>query len=123
MELTQARTIVKNLAEGIDPITGEVFPPDSPYNHPSVIRALFTVHRYSQVPKTRMSIDERRQKNLELGRPRNTGLPWSEEDRSRVASGFQSQQTIGELASTLGRSRSAIHAELIKQGLVEPVAV
>jgi hypothetical protein len=123
MELSEARTIVKALAEGVDPNTGEVFDTDSPYNQPRVIRALFTVHRYSHIPRTRMSPDEKRQRNLELGRPRNAGLPWTEEDRTRVASSFGDGKTIEELARALDRSRAAIHAELIRQGLVSPTPV
>ena len=123
MELSEARTIVKTLAEGVDPVTGEVFQADSPYNHPRVIRALFTVHSYALGPRPKMSPEERRRQNLELGRPTNAGLPWSDADRSRVATGFQKGETLEELAAALERSRTAIHAELIRQGLVEPVAV
>jgi hypothetical protein len=45
MELITARQIVETLARGIHPVTGEAMPPDSPYNQPVVIRALFTVAR------------------------------------------------------------------------------
>jgi hypothetical protein len=123
MELSEARAIVKTLAEGVDPVTGEVFEADSPYNRSRVIRALFTVHRYAHVPGSKMSPDERRQRNLELGRPKNAGLRWTEEDRSTVASGFGDGRTIEGLARELDRSRAAIHAELIRQGLVSPTPV
>ncbi|KQR67233.1 hypothetical protein ASF92_16110 [Pedobacter sp. Leaf176] len=33
--------ILQAQAAGTDPITGEVFPADSPYNQPEIIRALF----------------------------------------------------------------------------------
>ena len=33
--------ILQALAPGTDPITGEVFPTDSPYIQPAIIRALF----------------------------------------------------------------------------------
>jgi hypothetical protein len=123
MELSEARIIVKTLAQGVDPMTGEVFAPDSPYNHPRVIRALFTVHSHAHVPKSKMSPDERRQQNVELGRPRNAGLPWSHEDRELVASRFRDGTTMEELAGALERSRTAIYAELVRQGLVDPVAI
>lgn len=42
MELSAALDILRRLAEGIDPATGEVYPSDSPYQQPQVIRALFT---------------------------------------------------------------------------------
>lgn len=37
----QARNILISLANGINPSNGEHFPPDSPYNNPEIIRALF----------------------------------------------------------------------------------
>jgi hypothetical protein len=121
MELRKAQSIVKTLAQGVDPNTGEVFAPDSPYNEPKIIRALFTVHDFvRQARKPRMSADEKRQENLDLGRPRNYGLPWADDARSQVATGFEDGKTIEELAATLERTRGAIRAELIRQGLVEP---
>jgi hypothetical protein len=122
MELHDARTIVKTLAQGVDPITGEVFTPDSPYNHPQVIRALFTVHQHLRLGRTPIGADERRRLNLEHGRPKNAGLPWTDEGRAQAALGFRNGKSIGELAAALERSRSAIHAELIRQELVASVA-
>jgi hypothetical protein len=121
MEIRKAQSIVKTLAQGVDPNTGEVFAPDSPYNQPKVIRALFTVHDFvRQARKPRMSAGEKRQENLDLGRPGNYGLPWKNDDRSQVATGFEEGKTIEELATTLERTQGAIRAELIRQGLVEP---
>lgn len=42
MQAVEAKRIIEALATGIDPITGEVLPDDSPVNEPQVIRALFT---------------------------------------------------------------------------------
>ena len=121
MELTQTRHIVKTLAQGVHPSTGEVFPPESPYNDPEVIRALFSILEFVRQSKTpRKSIEERRQQNLDIGRPRNSGLPWTEEDRAIVRSGFQEGKTIEKLAAELDRSTSAIVAEVIRQDLVPP---
>lgn len=121
MEIREAQSIVKNLAEGVDPNTGEVFAPDSPYNEPRIIRALFTVHDFvRQARKPRMSADEKRQENLDLGRPRNYGMPWTDDARSQVAKGFEDGKTIEELATTHERTQGAIRAELIRQGLLSP---
>jgi len=119
MELTQTRYIVKTLAQGVHPSTGEVFPPESPYNDPEVIRALFSILEIVKQSKTpRKSIEERRQQNLELGRPGNTGLPWTEDDRATVKSGFLDGMTVDKLAANLERSSAAIVAEIIRQDLV-----
>lgn len=121
MELNESRNIVKTLAQGVHPSTGEVFPPGSPYNDPEVIRALFSVLNFvKQAKKPRMSIEERRGQNLELGRPINSGLPWTDEDRAIVSSGFQDGLTIEKLAAELGRSSASIVAEVIRQDLVPP---
>ena len=121
MELIEARTIVKTLAQGINPTTGEVFPPDSPYNDPKIIRALFKIHELAWPPgRSKLSLDERCQRNIDRGMPRNAGLPWSDEDREAVASGFKSGKTIRQLATALERSLTAINSELIRQELISP---
>jgi len=121
MELTESRNIVKTLAQGVHPTTGEAFPPESPYNDPDVIRALFSILEYSRSPKRpRRSIEERRRENLEVGKPGSSGLPWTEEARALVKSGFRDGMTIEKLAASLERSSAAIVAEVIRQDLVPP---
>lgn len=121
MELRKAATIVETLAQGVHPTTGEVFAPDSLYNDPQIIRALFTIHEFFRhAKKPRMTVAEKRRENLEFGRPQNAGLPWSEDDRAAVASGFEEGKTLGELAAAIERSSGAIQAELVRQGLVSP---
>ena len=121
MEIRKAQRIVEILAHGVDPTTGEAFAEDSPYNEALIIRALFTVHEFVRRARTPpMSADERRRENVELGRPRNYGLPWTEDARALVATAFQDGKAIAELAATFERTQGAIHAELIRQGLMEP---
>ena len=122
MGLNEAREIVRALANGIDPTTGEILAPKSPYNDPGVIRALFTIHDSCRLTKRpAKTAEEKQQENIAIGRPKNAGLPWTDEARIAVASGFQEGSTFGELARTLERSTSAIRLELIRQGLVEPL--
>jgi hypothetical protein len=86
-----------------------------------VIRALFTVSDLARPPQNRkLSIDERRRENLDRGMPGNAGLPWTDEARELVATQFKEGKTIEELAEILERTRGAIRAELIKQGLLPP---
>ena len=121
MEIREAQSLVKTLAQGVDPNSGECFAPDSPYNEPNIIRALFTLYDFvRQARKPRITPDERRQENLELGRPRNYGLPWTEDLRAQVAKDFEKGKPVEELAVTLERTQGAIRAELIRQGLLAP---
>ena len=85
------------------------------------IRDSFTVHEFvRRARKPPMSADERRRENIDLGRPRNYGLPWTDDARSEVAKGFEDGKRIEDLAATHERTLGAIHAELIRQGLVSP---
>jgi hypothetical protein len=45
MDISKALRTVRFLADAVNPITGEVFPDDSPYQHPSVIRSLYEAVR------------------------------------------------------------------------------
>jgi len=123
MEIEKAKGIALSLANGIDPITGEVFPDDSPYNHPLVIRALFTIlgNTGTAVKQKKLSIEEKQAQNLANGKPRNSGLPWTEELRQKVAIKFKEGVSIVEIARDFERTEGAIHSELVRQGLIEAV--
>ena len=116
--------IVEALANGIDPITGEILPSESPYNHPDVIRALFTTLDFmknpaKKAPKVKKTPEQKQAENIENGLPRNAGLPWTDEQRADLAQQFSSGEEIKMLAEIHGRTNGAITSELKKQGLIE----
>ena len=41
MDIAKAKEIIRSLADGRDPATGEQFPPNSPYQQADTVRALF----------------------------------------------------------------------------------
>lgn len=124
MDIDSSIKTLQKLANGADPITGEVLPEASPYNHPDVIRAIFSVidavknppKKGKQVKKT---VQEKQAENLESGLPVNAGLPWSDDERSELHQDFAANMPIQDLAAKFGRSQGAISVELKKQGLVE----
>jgi hypothetical protein len=123
MELSEAKKIVISLANGIDPITGELFPNDSPYNHPLVIRALFTIAgtcNHNPPKLNTQSLDDKQLQNLASGKPKNAGMPWTEDLKQEVAALFHAGQPINKIAAYFERTEGAIRAELIHQGLVDP---
>ena len=124
MDVKSAKQIVELLARGIDPVTGELFPDDSPYNHPQIIRALFiaaeNIITDTSNNKGRKTIEEKQQENIQRGRPKNAGLPWTNELKNEVADRFKSGATIKDLASHFERTEGAILSELVRQGLVDP---
>ena len=121
MDIEKAKEIVSSLATGIDPITGEVFENHSPYNHPSVIRALYTVLNHVRIPKkqNKLSIEEKQAQNIAAGKPKNAGLTWTEDLKIEVANLFKQGKTIQELALHFERTEGAILSELVHQGIID----
>ncbi len=122
MEIGPSIEVLKSLASGTDPCTGEVYPTDSPYNQPEVIRALHACVRHIEHPpkKMRRTIEERQAENLARGWPKNAGLPWTEEMRDSLAEDFKSGTAPRDLAKRFERTLGSIAAELQKQGLITP---
>lgn len=111
MELQTARQIIDTLARGVHPVTGECMPPDSPYNEPPVIRALFTVSKALEgVPPARTS---------KTVAP-NTGKVWAAEDDSRLDAGFTAGAELKQLALELGRTPFAVETRLVRMGKLPP---
>jgi len=91
------------VAAGTDPVTGEIFPADSSYNQPEIIRALF------------FAINE-----LEaLAQKGNQGLAWDEQEDQLLSRRFNESIKITELAKLHSRTYGAIKARLIKFGLLQ----
>jgi hypothetical protein len=120
MEQDRALSILKTLADGVDPITGEQFSADSPYQHPDIIRALFwATHTLSGgAVRTQKQTAPRGE-----GAPVNAGKPWSEEEDAHLGKAFDAGKPIEQLAEEHKRSRWAIEARLAKLGKIpEPPA-
>jgi hypothetical protein len=113
MELQTAREIIGTLARGVDPVTGEVMPEFSPYNAPSVIRALFTA---AKVLEEAPAAGKPRRDRTNL--PANTGKAWTADDDEQLRLGFQAGTPTKDLAAALGRTRWAIESRLVKMGLL-----
>ncbi len=120
MDIESSVKVLETLANGIDPITWEVFPPDSPYNNPDVIRALFNCVQHIKSPpkKAKKSFKEKQEDNLKKGLPKNAGMPWTDELKAELASDFQSGLSPSELKIKYERTKGSIVSELKKQGLI-----
>jgi len=118
--------ILKGLANGADPFTGEVLPSDSPVNEPQAIRALFWALDRCESDKasavrgqqTKKSAEDRQRENMQKGLPQNNGLPWQQESRQEVATSFKNGVSIAAIAKKQNRTRGSITSELKRQGLI-----
>jgi len=109
MDITRAKEIVRTLADGVDPTTGEVLPPESVYNAPEVIRALFALLEYNNQEVVQKA---------ELKDPlRNAGKPWTETEDDKLSDEFLSKRKISEIAKEHGRTYGAIESRLDHLGL------
>jgi hypothetical protein len=125
MDDQKALSIVSALANGVNPLSGEVFPVDSPYQASDVVRALFAAARAlervrdSPPPSTASpaaASRERSRPNL----PGNVGKPWSPDEDQRLLAEFEQGRKPAELAKIFGRTLAGIEARLEKHGRLTP---
>jgi hypothetical protein len=121
MDESKARDILSALAGGTDPVTGEIFAPDSPYQAPDIVRALFVAIRALEARPAAASATAARQAaasrtaNHAAG---NAGKPWSEEEDRRLLEAFDRGQSPRAIAAAHGRTLAGIEARLEKHGRI-----
>ena len=104
MDIIRAKEIVRILADGIDPTTGEILPAESVYNSPEVIRALFTLLEFTNKSTIKDPL-------------RNAGKPWTSTEDDKLRDEFLSKIKIADIAKEHGRSYGAIESRLDHLGL------
>lgn len=112
MHLESALPIVKALADGVNPVTGEQYPECSPYAEPRALRALFSAVDLMQREVER----ERRRERL----PANFGKPWNEGEDRAVTADFDAGVTVQEMARKHARTQGSIRLRLEKLGKLPP---
>lgn len=110
MQLENAIKIVNALANGVDIYTGEIYPEESPYQKPQVIRALFMAldvlkNEYNRAKKKRKL-------------PENAGKPWTEDQDKNLLELYNEGKEINEIAKMHKRTRYSIEARLEKFGKI-----
>lgn len=111
MDEAKALTIVAALADGINPLTGEVFALDSPYQSPDIVRALFLA---------RAALDAKGRARPRSGLPDNAGKPWNSAEDSKLLADFERGLSLVELARSHARTAAGIQARLEKHGRLQP---
>lgn len=108
MNAAEALAVVRSLANGVDPESGEVFPPESPYQRPQTVRALYVAaSALEQLERT-----ERRKAQL----PQKTGEPWTEDEDRKLLAAFDAGRALQELGAAHERTPAAVRARLVKYG-------
>lgn len=104
MDIVRATEIVRTLADGVDPTTGEVLPAESVYNSPEIIRALFALLEYINKDTAKDPL-------------RNAGKPWTDVEDDKLRDEYLSNLKISDIAKEHGRTYGAIESRLEHLGL------
>lgn len=102
MDIDRAKEMILVLADGINPLTGEILPSSDSCNQPEIIRALHTVLRHLD-----KNISQKK-----TGQPLNAGKPWATEEDELLCQMYDAGHSTKELCSHFNRSRGAIIARL-----------
>jgi hypothetical protein len=111
MTTDEVLKVLRPLADGCDPINGEVFGADSCYNQPGVIRALGSAVKIME----KVAQVQARQRSL----PANAGKPWTSQEDQQVAKCFDAGQSVQQIALALLRTPGSIAARAVQLGLAD----
>ena len=101
-------SILERLADGVDPLTGEVLPKEHLLQHPEVVRALFHAIRA-------MDRQGERATSQKSSAP-NAGTSWTKQEDAQLIERFENEITIREIARIHGRTEGAINSRLVQLG-------
>lgn len=125
METQKTLAILRTLADGIDPATGEPFSAGSSYQHPDTVRALFSAIRMLESPASPEQSPAKNPapaKDAAAPAPKpgqeNAGRPWSQEEDLRLGTSYDSGKSIEELAAIHKRSKWAVESRLARLGKI-----
>lgn len=103
MDIQRAKFIIESLADGVNPITGEILPPSDSCSQTEVCRALHAALAL---------FSEKREKAL----PANAGKPWSDEDDKILVEMYRAGKTQKEICNYFFRTSGSITSRLVKLG-------
>lgn len=111
VEIHQATEIIRKLADGVDPVTGERFPSDSAYQNADTVRALHLALE---------GLDRmKRHKDRVHSGPPNAGRPWTKDEETRMLQQFDAKIDVKLIAKEMNRTAGAIWARLEKVGRIQ----
>lgn len=106
MEIQRAKELLYILADGINPLTGEVLHGSDSCNQVDIVRALHAVL---------MELDKKPLKK-QPNQPENAGKPWTSDEEAQLLYEYRSGIKTSELAKIHKRTKGSIAARLVKLG-------
>ncbi len=108
MDAQRARDIVSALADGVNPLTGEVLDDDCVCNQADVVRALHAA----------VAVMNKDLKRKSRPTPENMGKPWTAEEDAKITSEYQQGVPGNEIAKAHQRTKGGIAARLVRLGII-----
>lgn len=105
MDIYRARELIEGLADGVNPLTGEVLPLEDSCNQPDVVRALHAI--LSAIPEKTQKVQ-----------PENAGKPWTNEDDRILTAMYDEGKTRREICEYFKRSTGGIASRLVRLGKI-----
>jgi len=99
--------ILRMLADGENPLTGEDLPSDSPYQDARIMRALLA------------AIESLKENDGASSLLPKAGSPWTAEQDEQLGRAFDSGRKVAELAVEHGRTSGAIRSRLKRIGRLD----
>jgi DNA-binding NarL/FixJ family response regulator len=112
MEIQEALRIMRALADGVNPETGEAMTTDSVYQYAPAVRALH------QAVSALEFMEERLRNKRSL--PSKAGKSWSRAEDQQVCEELRRGIDFHQIAKTHNRSVGSIIARLVKLGKIGP---
>ena len=120
MNAMQAQEILQMLLNGIDPVTGEIFPDDHVCNEPNVIRAFhYAIAALGKECIQTQQNDKGKSDKAKNPLTENAGKPWTSEDDGNLIEMYEKGVSITKIAAHYKRTKGAIRSRLVKLGLEE----
>lgn len=114
MEDLQALVILRSLANGVDPESGQFLDPENPVQRPQTVCALAAAVRALERTE--------RQDRRRILVPSKAMAPWTAHEDRQLLAGLDAGQSPRELAAKHQRSPKAIKARLMKLGRLARVS-
>jgi hypothetical protein len=110
MEIQEALAIIRKLADGMNPDTGEVLHTDSLYRNPSAVRALNRAAGALEFQYQR--------ENARRFLPSNAGKPWSNQEDAEICDEIRRGLGFADIAKNHNRTVGSIVARLVRLGTI-----
>ena len=104
MDILRAKELLTILADGINPITGELLSKEDSCNQVEIVRALHTVLHH-------LTISER---ETQKSQPENAGKPWTAEQDSTLSQMFDAGYSNEAICIYFKRTTGSIASRLVK---------